>query len=72
MTIWLAFITVDRHQPSEIYNILWILKRWRRTPSIFDSEMEAKDAKWKLIEGLVLMSVYHPEKQSTEFDYLLL
>ena len=37
-----------------------------------DSEMEAKDAKWKSIAGLALMNVYDPEKQSTKFDDLVL
>ena len=37
-----------------------------------DSEMEAKDAKWKSIAGLALINVYDPEKQSTKFDDLLL
>ena len=37
-----------------------------------DSEMEAKDAKWKSIAGLALMNVYDPEKKSTKFDNLLL
>ena len=37
-----------------------------------DSEIEAKDAKWKLIGGLALMNVYDPEKQSTKFDDFLL
>ena len=35
---------------------------------VSDSEMEAKDAKWKSIAGLALMNVYDPEKQSTKFD----
>ena len=39
---------------------------------VSDSEMEAKDAKWKSIAGLALMNVYDPEKQSTKFDDLLL
>ena len=39
---------------------------------VSDSEMEAKDAKWKLIAGLALINVYDPEKQSTKFDDLLL
>ena len=39
---------------------------------VSDSEMEAKDAKWKLIAGLALIIVYDPEKQSTKFDDLLL
>ena len=39
---------------------------------VSDSEMEAKDAKWKSIAGLALINVYDPEKQSTKFDDLLL
>ena len=39
---------------------------------VSDSEMEAKDAKWKSIAGLALMNVYDPEKQSRKFDDLLL
>ena len=39
---------------------------------VFDSEMEAKDAKWKSIAGLAFMNVHDPEKQSTKFDDLLL
>ena len=35
---------------------------------VSDSEMEAKDAKWKSIAVLALMNVYDPEKQSTKFD----
>ena len=37
-----------------------------------NSEMEAKDAKWKSIAGLALMNVYDPEKRRTKFDDLLL
>ena len=39
---------------------------------VSDSEMEAKDAKWKSVAGLSLMNVYDLEKQSTKFDDLLL
>ena len=39
---------------------------------VSDSEMEAKDAKWKSIAGSALMNVYDPEKQSTKFDDRLL
>ena len=39
---------------------------------VSDSEMEAKDAKWKSIAGSARMNVYDPEKQSTKFDDLLL
>ena len=37
-----------------------------------NSEMEAKDAKWKSMAVLALMNVYDPEIQSTKFDDLLL
>ena len=37
---------------------------------VYDSEMEAKDAKWKSVAGLALMNAYDPEKQSTKFDDL--
>ena len=37
-----------------------------------DSEMEAKNAKWKSIGRLALMNGYDPEKKSTKFDNLLL
>ena len=36
------------------------------------SAIKAKDAKWKSLAGLTLMNVYDPEKQSTEFNNLLL
>ena len=39
---------------------------------VSDSQMEAKDAKWKSIAGLALTNVYDPEKQSTKFDDFLL
>ena len=35
---------------------------------VSDSEMEAKDTKWRSIGGLALMNVYDPEKQSTKCD----
>ena len=38
---------------------------------VSDSEIEAKEAKWKSIARLALMNVYNPEKQSTKFDDLL-
>ena len=39
---------------------------------VSNSEMAAKDAKWKSIAGFALTNVYDPEKQGTKFDYFLL
>ena len=50
---------------------MWILKR-DEEDKVSDSEMEAKDAKWKLVAGLALMNVYDPEKQITRCDDLRL
>ena len=56
---------------KSIYNVFGLLKD-AEEDQVSDSEMEAKDAKWKSIAGLALMNVYEPEKQSTKFDDLLL
>ena len=57
MTIRLAFITVDRHQSKEKYITMscGFLKRDEEY-QVPDSEMEVKDAKWKSIARLALMT----------------
>ena len=72
MTIRLAFITIDRHHSKEKYiTVSCGFLKHDEKDQVSDSEMEAKDAKWKSIAGLALMNVYDPEKQSTKFDDLL-
>ena len=73
MAIRLAFITIDRHQSKEkIYTVSCGFLKHDEKDQVSDSEMEAKDEKWKSIAGLALMNVYDPEKQSMKFDDLLL
>ena len=63
-----------RHTPIQrkVYTIYCGFLKDGEGHQVFDSEMEAKDAKWKSIEGLALMNVYDPEKQNTKVDNLLL
>ena len=73
MTIRLAFITIDRHQFKEKYiTVSCGFLKHDEKDQVSDSEMEAKDAKWKSVAGLALINVYDSEKHSTKFDDLLL
>ena len=57
---------------KNVYTVSCGFLKHDKEDQVPDSEMEAKDAKWKSIAGLALMNVYDSEKQSTKFDDLLL